>query len=483
MKNKFEKFKDDLWRLQTLYKIRNKTGKTIPFALNKPQLMLQASTSRNNFVIKARQKGISTYYGIKYLDRACFRRNYTAAIISHDRESIERIFRPIRFAYDRMPAQLKPEVDKGGGSKYSLYFPKINSRIYVSLEIVSEAITDLHVSEYALMKDKDRFSRSIDAVPLNGQISIETTPRGMNHAYTDWRDPDFPFQKHLFPWFIDEEYQLECAHEITHTDEEMELIAKSKKLFGVDLTNNQINWRREKIKMKGRESFFEEFLEDDISCFLTSGESVLDLFYVKHLLDNYCPPIEKIDGISIYEKHDNKERFVAAADTAGGDGGDFNVCKIYRVRDFAECASFRLNKIRPKEFADKIAQMCALYRNPILAVERNNHGHAVLLALSEINRYPNLYKHDDDKLGWNTNTLTRQIAMDTFVEAFESRQLKPRDHAFMKECLTLVNNNGKIEAAENEHDDEIMTTAIAIQMIIKEKPKEIYNNANQYFLV
>lgn len=487
-KKEKELFKDEKWRLEHLFKIRNKQGQVIPFKLNKPQKMLEDSPKGRNFVIKARQKGISTYYGIKYLNRACFRRNYTAALISHDRESIERIFRPIRFAYERMADRIKPEVDKGGGSKYHLYFPETNSRIYVSLEVVSEAITDLHVSEYALMKNKDRFSRSVDAVALNGDISIETTPRGMNFCYSDWRDPEFPFQKHLFPWYIDQEYHIPLnGQKIKRSIEESELVEKALEQFNIKLNDEQILWRRDKIRTKGRDSFYEEFLEDDVSCFLASGDSVLDLFYIRDLVNNLDSPIDEVNGIRLYGKPESKEIYVCGADTAGGDGGDYNVGTIYRVSDMKQMAQFRSNKIRPAQFATKLVELCNLFKVrgklPLLGVERNNHGHAVLLALYEIEKYPNLYSAQDDKLGWNTTSLTRPILIDTFIEAFESRTLKPMDKNLLNECLTLVNNNGKIEASEGEHDDTIMASAIAIQMVIREKPKLLYENVQENFLL
>jgi len=56
---------------------------------------------------------------------------------------------------------------------------------------------------------------------------------------------------------------------------------------------------------------------------------------------------------------------------------------------------------------------------PLVAVERNNHGHAVILELNESPELPNLYVHKDDKLGWLTDRISRPLMIDGFIDAVE----------------------------------------------------------------
>jgi hypothetical protein len=54
--------------------------------------------------------------------------------------------------------------------------------------------------------------------------------------------------------------------------------------------------------------------------------------------------------------------------------------------------------------------------------------------------------------------------IDRFIESIEENYLKVFDKDILSELLTLVNNNGKIEAATGKHDDLIIACAIALQI-------------------
>jgi len=480
-----EKFKDKTWRLCNLYYIKNKLGKKQKFNLNATQKKLNDSTSQYDATLKGRQQGVSTYYVLKYFDDAIFTPNTTVAIIAHKRDAIEKLFRIARYAYKYLPEGIKPVLAKGGGSKYELYFPEIESRIYVSLEVRSDAVQKLHISEYGLMKNKDAYDASIEALPLDsGVASIESTPMGLNHFYKDWVDPEWHFKRHFFPWFFHYEniLALDSGVKIKPTDEEKILIAKAKNNHGITITKEQLNWRRTKIRQKSRDSFLVEHPEDDITCFMSSGTNPLNTEQLKNQLLEIQEPLRKVREIVIYEEFNKDDIYVCGADTAGGTGGDYYYGTVFRVRGWVQCAQVRGNRWKASEFASLLIKMCKIYthghRFPLLGVERNNHGHAVLLSLSELEHYPNLFYHDehDEKLGWNTTGLTRHTLIDHFIEAVDNQILKIRSKELLGECLTLVDNKGKIEAQEGEHDDCVMGTAVAIQLLQRSKKLELWDN-------
>ena len=462
---------DRKWRVENLYSIRNKKSKTVPFRLNNTQKRLHESKSRYNMTLKGRQQGVSTYYILKYFDKACWEDNINAVILSHDDKSIKKLFRIASFAYKNMPNELKPTLSKGGGSQYEMFFPERNSRISVMLEVRSDAVSDLHVSEYGLMKNKDRFNASIEAVPYDvGEISIESTPFGMNHFNDDWVDPDFPYTKHFFPWYFHHENIIEDHGKISYTAEEKLLVEKAKS-YGIVLKKDQVAWRRFKIKQKGSSAFFQEHPEDDITCFLMSGNPVLDLQEVAKWLKAANDPIEDDGTVKIWEHFIEGEKYVLGADTAEGIGGDFSVAPIYKKSSMTQVAQIR-GKIKPKPFAELIFNLCERYVSfhgeyPLVAVERNNHGHAVLLWLDEKLDYPNLFTHTDDRIGWMTNKLTRPVMLDVFLDGVENMLINIKDKATLGELMTLINNSGKIEAMTGKHDDCVIAHAIAIQMCME----------------
>jgi len=323
-------------------------------------------------------------------------------------------------------------------------------------------------------------------VPMkDGEISIESTANGLNHFYKDWIDPEWDFQRHFFPWFTHEENFIEmfAGEKMRLTVLEKDLIAMAKEKHNFTMTKEHIKWRRAKIKQKGTlAKLLVEHPEDEQTCFMSSGKTVLDVARIKDLLLDVKPPFKTIGPIHIYEPRDNDETYVCACDTAGGTGGDYYVGTIYRASDWKQCAQVRNNKWRPSEFGDYVVEMCDFYTktgvSPVLCVERNNHGHAVLQHLNEVLYYPNLYYHEgyDDKLGWHTTSLTRPIMMDHYVEAVESGILKMQSKELLAENLTLIDNNGKIEAQDGEHDDCIIASAIAVQLLQKARKLELWDN-------
>jgi len=468
---------DSSWRLKNLYFIRDKGARTILFNKNQTQEQLHKSKSNLNMTLKGRQQGVSTYYLLKYLDKVLWNENMNAVILSHNRESLSKLFRIPKFAYENIPEGLKPRLAKGGGSKHEMYFPDINSRISVTLEVRSEATTHLHVSEYGLMKDKQKFNASIESVPVDtGEISIESTPFGLNHFHDDWVNPDFPYQKHFFPWYFHHENTLAYT-ELTpknYTKDEIELVEKAKRISGVEITPHQIAWRRWKVSQKSLRSFQEEHPEDDVTCFLLSGNSVMDLQFLSDQKSKLSEPMYNDGVLKIWEEYEDGEQYVLGADTAEGVGTDYSVAALYHKKTRRQVAQIR-GHIKPKKFAEMIFDLCEKYvgyktEYPMVAVERNNHGHAVLLWLEDHLEYENLYEHvDDGRVGWPTNKVTRPIMIDTFIDAVENEAIHIKDKETYNECMTLIDNNGKIEAMAGKHDDTVMAHGIALQLCL-EKP-------------
>jgi hypothetical protein len=76
------------------------------------------------------------------------------------------------------------------------------------------------------------------------------------------------------------------------------------------------------------------------------------------------------------------------------------------------------------------------------------------------------------------------LLIDTFIEAIESNQFKINSKEILSECLTLIDNNGKIEAEEGKHDDLVIATALAIKLALEYLPKiNVYKNVKNAILV
>ena len=465
---------DHDWRLRNLYNIVNKSKKQIVFNPNYVQDLYLKNSTRHDAILKSRQLGFSTLLLLKKLDKVLWSENRTACIIAHEQDAIKKLFRIVRNAYEFLHPALRPKLARGGGSLYEMYFPETNSRIYCDLEVRGDTISDLHLSEYAFVKDVDKILATMDAVPIDtGEITIESTPNGLNHFYDNWNSLTWNFKRHFFPWYLHYEYAIDDGYPIARSEEERALVNKSDKLFEHKLTDSQIRFRRFKIAQRpgehGKKHFLQEYPEDDVTCFLTSGGAVFDLMLISELLKNAPEPVSEAGVLKTWAPVEPRTAYACGVDTAEGVGGDYSVATLYKVSTMEEVAELRTNTLKPAEFGQAVFDLCKSYVGyksgwPLLAVERNNHGHTVIQKLNDLN-YPNLFRGHDKRDGWLTNRATRPIMVDEFIECVSDGSLKIRSKTTLDECRTLVNNKGKIEAAEGKHDDGIMSAALVVQLI------------------
>lgn len=473
MSDELQKLRDKLWRVNHLYKIVDKRQQRVTFKQNAIQRAITRVKNHRKEILKARQFGVSTNEIIELFDDTIWHENRTNAVIAHEKDAIVKLFRVVQRAYNFMPEQYRPVVDRGGGSKYEMFFPEINSRIYCDLELRGDTISRLHVSEAAFF-DQDKLIASLQAVPLWCPITLESTPNGVaNIFYEWWNDPNSVYAKIFFPWYVFPEYRLEEGVPVARwTPEEMEFAKKAaRSRFKFTITPEQMAFRRYK-KSELRDLFIQEYPEDDQSCFLSSGNAAFDLLIVSELLKAAPEPIKQTSTTKYYKEREKGELYAVGVDTSEGTGLDASVAQIFKIRNREQVATIAANKTKPSDFARLVCRVAREYEQPgqvvpEIAVERNNHGHAVLLEMEEHIKWPSLYRHDDEKLGWLTDRVTRPVMLDVFIQGVENKSVKLHDRDTLRECLTLVENEGKIEAGQGKKDDRVMAGAIGVQLCIK----------------
>jgi len=491
------RLRDWRWRINNLYTIVNKDGRRVRFIENGIQKQINDCKKRRKMVLKYRQAGVTTNEIKKQLDFVAFGMNKNACIMADKDENMEKIFSKARDLYNNMHPKFKPRLDRGGGSKYELRFPDINGRIYCALQGRGDTIHWLHISEAAFAQP-DRIKATLEAVPINtGVVTWETTANGMgNHYYRRWITPSSNTAKLFFPWFMDPANRIDGRNIKQLTQEEFEFKCRVfKKYNGMVIDNDQIAFRRAKQEDQ-QELFLQEYPEDDISCFLATGGAVLDLQLIKRLIDNSPEPIADDGQMKIFKEYDSSRLYACGADTAEGVGKDYSVGTMFDVQTREEVAQIRSNKWKPREFAIQLNALCNMYQKsgripPLLGVERNNHGHAVLLELEEHIGYPNLYKYKstangdpEDVAGWKTDLVTRPLMLDAFVDGVDNSTIRLNSRDTLGECLTLIDNNGKIEAEDGENDDCIISCAIGIQMcIVASRDLHLYDDLQESILL
>ena len=243
-----------------------------------------------------------------------------------------------------------------------------------------------------------------------------------------------------------------------------------------NLSIEQIFWRSWK-KKELLDKFPQEYPVNDVEVFLSSGRPVFDNHILHRRLSEIAlrQPLETAENemLKIWKKPVKNREYVAGADTAEGvPGGDYSCLVIINKENCEEVAELH-GHIKPVIFARKCAEICAIYNNAYLGVERNNHGHTVLNVLKEDIDYPNLFCHTDlfqttssrQITGWLTNTKTKPIMIDELAHSIAEGSFIIHDPEFIRECLNYAyDDTGSTAAILGSNDDRVIARAIAIQV-------------------
>jgi hypothetical protein len=227
------------------------------------------------------------------------------------------------------------------------------------------------------------------------------------------------------------------------------------------LTAEQIGWRRQQwASLRGLAA--QEFAEDPVACFRASGECVFELESIELALASTSEPLVARDNgrLKIWLPAQAGRDYLIGVDPAGGGIlGDYSCGEVIDRELGTQCAELR-GHWPPRELARKLAELGEEYNRALLAVEKNNHGHAVLLALEDLG-YANLFTQKGE-VGWLTTERSRPPMIEGLARAvFEDSRLF-RSSILLNEFRTFVRFvDGKTGATAGAHDDCVIAMGIA----------------------
>lgn len=487
---------DPVWYTETFLWIRTKEKKVIPFIPNDIQrdfwsqikdkwTLEQGLRGARELILKARQHGFTTWILALFYHDTITNEGTNTRIVPHEKEAAEEMLATIKLFWRNTPPEFRPEVFYN--SKYQMTFPKLNSQITIGSGTGGEGrsftIHNLLVSELAFWKrPEDDLAPLLEAVPTNGNVVIESTPGALGDEYYKRveaaRKGQSPYRLHVYPWWVNPKYRLELDPGESlepYSDEEIELIAAH------GLMPEQIKWRRWKISDIGPRKFAQEYECD----FARSGQMVFSADALKKMrleAERREPmPASELersvdwqrmlkagvpaggaspDGWKVYEPPMPGVRYVIGVDVAEGlESGDADSAHVLRM-DTGACVAVLHGRWPASIYAAKLYALGRFYHDALLGVERNNHGHAVLLKLREY-QYPALAWWAG-KPGWETNAKTKPLIIDKLDEAIRHGVAEMPDLATVEEAFAFVHRgDGTMAAARGAHDDMVMSWAIA----------------------
>lgn len=265
-------------------RIRAKTGKIQPLALNQAQRYLhqrlEAQRVRTGrvraLVLKGRQQGISTYIGGRYYWRASHSKGVRVFILTHEQDATNNLFGMVERYHQHCPHLVKPKT--GAANAKELSFSALESGYAVGTAGAkavgrSQTVQLFHGSEVAFWPNAStHFAGVVQAIPdLPGtEIVLESTANGVGGEFHErWQQAESgvgDYEAIFIPWFWQDEYRRTVPDGFKLDEEEQAY----RDAHGLAL--EQMVWRRAKIaELKDDLLFKQEYPATAAEAFQLTG--------------------------------------------------------------------------------------------------------------------------------------------------------------------------------------------------------------------
>lgn len=450
-----------------LLRIRMKKAGIGWLKLNRAQREYSQKCSQRNIVLKARQLGITTYIAARYFIQTITRPGTLVVQVAHTEESAQAIFTIVRRFWENLPRRMhRGALVTSRANIRQLIFPRLDSEYRVETADANAGrgmtIHHLHCSEVSRWPRNaaDTLASLRAAVAPGGEIVLESTPNGAAGVfYDEWQKAnETGYTQHFFPWWYDESYResVKKGNLLPLTPEEDVLVKQH------GLSEGQLAWRRKQWQTL-RALAAQEFAEDSMSCFVTSGECVFDVEALEKAAAGRGDAARSLDNgrLLVWFPPQSGKQYIVGVDTAGGGSeGDYACAQVVERSMGLQCAELR-GHFPPLELARRVADLGGTYQRALLAVERNNHGYGVLAHLREM-RYENIFEQDG-QAGWLTSAASRPAMIENFAAVLMAEPELFHSPRLLEECRTFVRRgDGNAAAADGAHDDCVMAMAIAL---------------------
>jgi hypothetical protein len=171
-----------------------------------------------------------------------------------------------------------------------------------------------------------------------------------------------------------------------------------------------------------------------------------------------------VPGLTVYVEPQDGREYVIGADPAEGNPNSDDSAATVLDKATGEEVAVLAGKLQPSTFASYVSQLAAWYNKASLMVERNNHGHAVLLWLAD-NSKATVLKGHDDNVGWLSSSKGKALLYAGATDAIHAKEVTI--HSFDTFAQLASIDGSTLRAPEGEHDDRADSFALACAGIHK----------------
>lgn len=408
-------------------------------------------------ILKARQLGVTWLAASFALWHAMFHPGRHVLLLSIGQDEANDLIAKVSFIFHRLPEWMKPVMRE---NTRSIRFPLLDSEIEAlpatkgagRSKTASLVILDEHGhQDYA-----DEIYLALSPAVEQGKLFSISTANGEgalhSRIYLEAKEGRNGFRAVFIPYSA-------------HPERDAEWYAR----------------KRAELNELSDAEFAQEYPGNDDEAIASTG---LPVFPRDKLRAMRLEPGTKLGALTIYREPVEGAVYAIGADPAeGAADSDWSSAAVIRVDqvDGTGYAGEQVAQLRgrwaPEVFADKLDELARRYarhatskqRQPVvLAWERNNHGHAVRVALQakyDVRAPYALYRARDGKLGWLQTAEARALLVDQLAAAVRSDSLALHDAGSVGQFRTFhENEKGKPEAQTGFHDDDVFAVGIAWQM-------------------
>lgn len=429
----------------TFLKVLDKQKQLVPFRWNKAQRHFMQNRTGHDLILKSRQLGFTTLVQGEIFRRAVTRTT-NSLTLTHLGDATTKIrMTADRFYHNCYFNEIRPK--RGQANAIMSTFPEFDSVCAIatagSLETGrGDTYSIFHGSEVAFWPDAEH----IVAGALQGgnpEVILESTPNGAQGFFYDLCmeaiHGDGIWKLHFYPWWWDNEYRLPLEPgEFVFPDEEEQLVMVQNNLV---LSPEQLKWRRNK-KKELKNFFIQEYPEDPITCFLTSGFG-----YFGDLSGVFTAPTDAV--------YNPKHHYAAGIDF--GQTVDYTAMPVLDFTVKEQVDLLHIHNLPWAEHRRRIKQMFNKWHLDMALAEKNSIGDPNIEALRSMGLHINEFE---------TNNERKASIMSSWNEALHSGwKLLPlpaqiHEHSiFVAE--QLPSGIWKLAADGDGHDDIVMGDALA----------------------
>lgn len=476
---------------------------TMPFRLwpEQVKLLWEIQGERLVCILKARQLGISWLLCAYALWLCLFNHGYKILLFSKRQDEANDLLRRIRSLYQRLPAWLRERLPTIGAveepavtrTRHRSRKKKLKentrelefsngSRILSMPATPSAGVSytaDLVImDEAAHMKyGRDLATNVKPTIDAGGRLIILSTANGVGDFFHDfWSDAVAGmngFRTFFLPWW--------------------------------SRPGRDRGWyNRVKRESPDPKKFLQNYPANPIEAFAASGNSRFEPEWIIPQCANICEGIKSnkwpasllvrkgwpsahdaglpatlhdVPGLTIYRPPVEGREYVVAADVSEGlEHGDYSCASVIDKESWEQVAVLH-GRWEPDVFALYLMALSEPYNQAPVIVERNNHGHAVLVTM-RLKQFPRIGIGHDGNQGWLTNEQTKAIGIDLLAACLRDGLIKVRCAADLMELQIYRRlRGGKTGAPPGKNDDRVMMWYVGLSYI-----RHVYQTSTSQFV-